>query len=124
MIDFFQEGGWGMWPILIVGLVLVGVAVRFAVDREPVRLRVIVALGVTLVVLAAHATWMDLGTVFWALGDGNRFPAEDVPQVLLQGLKESTRPGTLGLGLLAIALVIVAIGVYREGRRELRAARG
>lgn len=42
----------------------------------------------------------------------------------MEGLKESTRPGMLGLGLLAIGLTFLAIGVYRAGRRELAAARG
>ena len=45
-------------------------------------------------------------------------------RLLVAGLKESTRPALLGFGLLSLSLILVAIGVYRVGQRELRAARG
>jgi hypothetical protein len=34
---------------------------------------------------------------------------------------ESTRSATLGGALLSLALIMVSIGTYRSGRRELRA---
>ncbi len=43
---------------------------------------------------------------------------------LYEGLKESSRPGVLGLALLSIGLSFVAIGIYRAGKRELDAMRG
>ena len=41
-------------------------------------------------------------------------------RLLVAGLKESTRPALLGFGLLSLSLILVAIGVYRVGQRELR----
>jgi hypothetical protein len=41
----------------------------------------------------------------------------------MTGLMESTRPATLGGALLAIALILVAVGAYRSGQRELHALR-
>lgn len=41
----------------------------------------------------------------------------------MTGLMESTHPATLGGALLSLALVVVSIGAYRSGRRELHALR-
>ncbi len=122
MVEFFQEGGWGMYPVLIVGLVLLGSAAYFAIDRSAARLRFMGALSLALVVFSVQSLIVDMATVFWALSDGNRFAGADRVAILLEGLKESSRPMTLGLGLLGLALICVAIGVYRMDRRELQAA--
>jgi hypothetical protein len=65
----------------------------------------------------------DVATVLWAVSSEG-MSDEMRPRIILEGLKESTRPGVMGLLLLALALVLVSIGVYRVGLRELRAARG
>jgi hypothetical protein len=122
MVEFFMDGGWSMYPVLIVGLVLLGSAAYFAVDREPVRLRFVSVLSLALLAFSAQGLVVDVATVCWALSDEKRVPAALRVPVLLEGLKESTRPLTLGLGLLALALILVSIGVYRSGRREIQAA--
>ena len=50
-------------------------------------------------------------------------PAARYAYVLAEGLKESSRPGVMGLAFLGLGLILVTIGVYRVGRRELGAAR-
>lgn len=122
MVEFFREGGVGMFPVLIAGLVLLWSAGRYAADREPVRLRFIAVLSLALLTLTVQGVVMGVATVCWALSDGNRFPGQPRVPILLEGLKESSRPLTLGLGLLGLSLVLVSIGVYRAGRRELQAA--
>lgn len=120
MVGFFIEGGWGMVPVLVMGLLLLGAAVRYALDGEPIRLRFITALALTLAVTILHATWTCLAAVFGFLRTAA--PAEFSP-TLMTGLMESTRPATLGGALLVLALTAVAIGAYRAGRRELEALR-
>jgi hypothetical protein len=122
MIEFFQEGGFGMYPVLVFGLVLIGTAGRYAWDGEPMRLRVALALAVLLIVTVAHATWTDLAAVFDHISDPARTPEAELTRTLFVGLKESTRPGALGGALLSFALMLVCVGVYRGARRELRAA--
>ena len=121
MILFFIEGGWGMFPVLIVGLVLVWAAVRYAIDCEPTRLRFIGATGLALAVVMFHATWTALAAVFRFLQD---VPDAQFRETLMTGLMESTRPITLGGALLSLALIVVAVGAYRSGRRELAALTG
>lgn len=121
MVRFFVEGGWGMYPVLVLGLILVWSSARYSLDLEPVRLRFIIALSASLLVTMTHATWTCFAAVFQYL---HRSSSEPFAQTLMTGLMESTRPATLGGALLALASILVAVGAYRSSQRELRALRG
>ena len=118
MVNFFVEGGWGMYPVLVMGLLLVWAGFRYARDGEPIRLRFIGALSLALVVTMVHATWTCLAMVFRFL---ETVPDAEFRRTLMTGLMESTRPIFLGGALLSLALTLVAVGAYRCGERELRA---
>jgi len=121
MIRFFVEGGWGMYPVLLLGLMAVWASARYAIDIEPVRLRFIAAIALALLVTMVHATWTCIAAVFHYL---EQMPNEPFARTLMTGLMESTHPATLGGALLAIALILVAVGAYRSTQRELRALHG
>ena len=110
-----------MFPVLLVGLVVLYASIRYLVDGEPVRLRFILALVLAQLALVAQATLADVAAVMNHL---IHTKPEMRSVLLVAGLKESTRPALLGFGLLSLSLILVAIGVYRVGQRELRAARG
>jgi len=119
-MQFMMEGGFGMWPVLVFGLVgLVGAA-RYAWNPLRSRLPFVAAMAITLVSAAVHATWIGLGAVFHYLESPERAPDADVLRVLFAGLKEITRPGALGGVLLTLVLLVVAIGLHRAGLREER----
>jgi amino acid transporter len=120
MLQFFIEGGWGMYPVLVMGVILVVASLRYAMDTEPVRLRFIAAIALALVVTMVHATWTCFAAVFHYLEQAKD---ERWLRSLMTGLMESTRPATLGGALLAVSLILVAVGAYRSGQRELRALR-
>jgi hypothetical protein len=120
MVQFFVEGGWGMYPVLVMGLVLLWASARYAIDTEPARLRFIAVLALALCVTMVHATWTCFAAVFHYLIQS---ADQHFVRSLMTGLMESTRPAYLGGALLAIALVLVAVGEYRSGQRELRALR-
>jgi hypothetical protein len=121
MVRFFIEGGWGMYPVLVMGLILLWASVRYAIDTEPVRLRFIAAIALALLVTMIHATWTCFAAVFQYLQQSPQLP---LAQTLMTGLMESTRPATLGGALLTLALILVAVGAYRSTQRELRALSG
>jgi hypothetical protein len=123
MLEFFTDGGFVMYPILIVGSILLVSGVLYAIDCEPVRLRLITALSLVLFGFSLQGIFIDASVVFNAVAT-HKFPNDDRITVLLMGMKESTRPLIFGLALWSLALVCVAIGVYRSSQRELRAARG
>lgn len=118
MVDFFIEGGWAMWTILLFGGVLLGASTAFAIKPERRRLGFVAAMGLTTVLSALHATWIDMGAVFHALEDPKRVPDAELTRTLMSGLKECTRPGALGGALLTFAALLVAIGILRANRSE------
>jgi hypothetical protein len=112
--EFMREGGWGMWPVLLLGLVTVASATRYMIRPERYCLPFIAALWVTLAVAVAHSTLTDVAAVFHGLEDPVRFPDGQLARTLMTGLKESTRPGVLGGIFLTLAPLLVAGGIYRE----------
>jgi hypothetical protein len=122
--DAFREGGWGMYPVVVLGILLMVSAGRYAFDGEPVRLRFIAVLALSLMVFGIGGTGAAVAKVLWYLEDETRVPADQFLRILAEGPKEASRPCVTGLALLGFGLVLVAIGVYRVGRRELEAARG
>lgn len=122
MIDFFIEGGWSMWLILLVGGALVGASLRFAMKPHGAKKEFLKYLSFATIAASLHGMLMDVGMVFWYCTDSTRCPDAELTRTLLQGFKESTRPGTFGGGLLVIALVLMAIGSSRLARKEDPAA--
>jgi hypothetical protein len=112
--QFMREGGWGMWPILVLGLVALASATRYAIRPEAGCLRFIAALWLTLLVAVVHASVTDLAAVFRYFEDPARAPDAEIARTLLIGLKESTRPAALGGIFLTLVPLLTAAGIYRE----------
>lgn len=119
--EFMREGGWGMWPVLLLGLVALAGATRYAVRPEPPRLRFLALLWLTLLIAVVHATVTDLAAVFRYFEDPVRAPDAQMARTLLVGLKESSRPAALGGIFLTLVPLLAAVGVYREYGLEKRA---
>jgi hypothetical protein len=118
MIEFFKEGGWGMWPILVLGLVTLGASIRFASKPDARQVGFLGAMGLATFISIVHATWTDFGAVFNAVSDEKIVPEAQMTRILFEGLKECTRPGALGGALLVFASILFAVGVLRLGRVE------
>ena len=118
MLEFFKEGGWGMWPILILGLVTVGAAARFAFKPARDQIGFVGAMGLATLISIFHATWTDVGMVFGFIADHDPAPDTQLFRILAQGLKESTRPGAMGGSFLTFAAILLAVGVLRLGSSE------
>jgi hypothetical protein len=119
-VEFVREGGWGMWPILLLGFVTLASSIRYMARPERYCVPFIAALWVALLVAVVHATVMDLGAVFSFLKDPTRVPADQIARILLEGLKESTRPAGLGGIFLTLSPLLVAGGIYRTWASERR----
>jgi hypothetical protein len=109
----FEEGGWGMYPTLVLGLVTLVASARFAWMPHRTRLAFVIGMWASTLAQIAHSTLTDLAAVFRALANQ---PVPD-PRILLEGLKECTRPGILGGVFLVLALVLVSIGLQRTSTR-------
>ena len=113
-VEFMREGGWGMWPIMLLGVVTLASATRYAIRPERLCLRFIAILWVTLLTAVVHASVTDVAAVFHYLEDPVRAPDGQVARLLVTGLKESTRPAALGGIFLTLVPLLAAAGVYRE----------
>ncbi len=121
MIEFFRDGGFGMWPILFMGLATLVSAGLYAWKPDPRKLGFIVAVGIATLFSTIGATLTDVGSVCHAVANEERFAKEDRPLVFLQGMKESTRPGVFGTTILSVAALLVAAGMSRRAREEAAA---
>jgi hypothetical protein len=114
-VEFMREGGWGMWPVLLIGLVSLGVAIRYAARPERLHFRFAAALWLTLLVAVAHASLTDVAAVLGYFDDPGRAADSEIPRLIIRGLKESTRPAVLGGIFLTLVPLLAAVGIYREG---------
>ena len=119
-MQFMIEGGFGMWPVLVFGLVALGAATRYAWKPERPRLGFVVGMVLTVVSATIHATWTDVGAVFRYLESRDRASDADFWRIFMEGMKESTRPGALAGIFVTLALLAISVGLHRESRREAR----
>ncbi|HEY0712020.1 MAG TPA: hypothetical protein VGF45_05065 [Polyangia bacterium] len=113
-MQFMTEGGFAMWPILLVGLIGFCGGLRFAIAPEPRWLAFTLAMWVTLLTTVAHATLLDVGAVMTALQNEARYPDPILVRSLFAGLKEATRPAALGGTFLSVIALVVSVGVFRK----------
>ncbi len=117
MMRFMIEGGFGMWPILLFGLVLMYGAVRFAITPTARWLGFVAAMWVTVATAAVGAMITDFATVMRHLAK-TALPWEMLVKIMYTGLKESTRPGALACIFLTLAPLALAIGAFRWRQTE------
>ena len=112
--QFMRQGGSGMFPLLIFGLVCLGGGIWFAVrpGRRPLAFTGVMWLLVLTSML--HTMLINVSFVFRTMEDARRAPMEHLHRLLFAGLKESTRPGALGGIVLCLTLLAVAVGVFRR----------
>jgi hypothetical protein len=111
--EFMVEGGWGMWPVLLFGLVCLGAGVRFAVRPHRRWLAFAGAMWLTVLTAVTHAVVTNVTSVFRFLGGPPEALEGQATRVLFIGLKESLRPGVLGGLFLTLTALALAIGAFR-----------
>ena len=116
MGEWFRLGGWGMYPILLVGLISLGSAAYYAARGDARTRGMIDALSRSLVWFTATAVTTDLITVlFYVKGldtrDGGHL------KILYEGLGESLTPLVMGGAFLALIWALVAVGQRRSDQR-------
>ncbi len=111
MGDAFRSGGWGMYPTVIAGLVLVGAAISYAV-RPDARGRLGVRALAMLTFLVAC-----LGFVSGVIRSCTAAADPETGRFVIVGIGESLTNIGLGLVMLVAAGIATAIGTYRTEPR-------
>jgi hypothetical protein len=118
MLEIFRNGGFGMYPTALFGLLLLAVAARYAVRPESRWIPLQIALGiVTLSVGAASFVGGLIATTTHLEQTGDR--AGIIGAV---GFGESLNNVALALVLIALAAMATTVGVARNTREQARGA--
>ncbi|HEX4473568.1 MAG TPA: hypothetical protein VH142_00750 [Polyangiaceae bacterium] len=113
-MEMMREGGAGMWPAFVLGLVGLFVSGRFAAKPDPRGFAIAVGLWVTLGATVVLATWTDLAATFQWVQDPARTTDAQFARMVAEGLKESARPGIIGGIFLTLMPLLVTVGIYRQ----------
>jgi hypothetical protein len=117
MMDAFHEGGWGMYPTLVSGLLLLGAAIRFATGPNPRWIHLPVLAGLTFVTGVLGFVTGLIRTLQFAAG------RQDQAALVAQGTAESLHNVALALIFVVCAGITLVIALYRKpaSHRDLTA---
>ena len=111
LMDTWHDGGWGMIPTLVSGVVLLVVAARYAVS--PDSRRVPLLLGTGALTLFAGSLGFVSGVITTSRA---ALEVEKRPIILLVGFGESLVNVAFALCFLVLAALAVCVGAARIGR--------
>jgi hypothetical protein len=110
MLDAFRLGGWGMYPTLIAGIILMFSAIQYARHPDRGRLRVVRFLGV-LVILTSCLGFVT-GVIKTCTGVTPEL-GPDLGMTVVIGVGESLNNIGLGLVWLVMATIVATLGASR-----------
>jgi len=109
MMEHFREGGWGMFPTLGFGLLMLAVAVRYA--TRPERRYVPLLLGSGVVTLSSGALGFVTGLIATFRYIGHVGP--DRRYLAIIGIGESLENVAFALVFAVLASLIASVGAWR-----------
>ncbi len=112
--ESFHQGGWPMYPILLLGILLILAAGKYAAHPDTRQLQLVRCLG------AVTIGFGFLGTILGmihCLGAMAEVPLELVVKISMLGLGESLNNLSLALLLGIIAGLLTAVGALRDTER-------
>lgn len=105
MWSMFREGGWGMIPTLVLGLVMIAFAFRYATKPDPRLFAPLASLGIVTLLMGSLASVTGIMKSLAAFGGPVR--------IALCGVAESLNNLALALALLLVATLLVCVGAIR-----------
>jgi hypothetical protein len=118
MLEGFRLGGFGMFPTLLFGLLLLGAAVRYAVKPESRWVPLQISLGI--LTLTSGLAGFVSGVIVTTQHLGE-LPAERVGLIGAVGVGEALSNVALALVLMMFAALVTSIGAVRLTRARARA---
>lgn len=113
-MEFFQNGGFPMFVILVFGLLGAANAARYAWAPGPGRLPYLGALGGVIALAGFAGFAIDLMTVCTKVPANPEWAqSPDVGLILVQGFGESLSPVVFASGFLLAHGLLVALGLRR-----------
>ncbi len=120
-VDHFHEGGWGMFPTLVFGLLLLGVGVRYAVTPEKRFVPLLAGLGV--LTLSSGALGFVTGLIATCCAiETERLGAGQDARITIVGFGESLNNVAFALVFVALAAVCTSYSAWRISQIRTGAA--
>ncbi len=115
MYEHFRDGGWGMFPTLVFGVLLLAVAVKYAVTPEKRLVPLLTGLGVLTLATGALGFVTGLITTCGAIGSSGMEMAQG-SRITIAGFGESLNNVAFSLIFVVLAAICGCYGAYRLSR--------
>jgi hypothetical protein len=116
MREIFHVGGFGMYPTALFGLLLIGVAIRYAVKPEARFIPLQITLGLLTLLAGMLGFVTGLITSFSHMGGvTGEGSSKWIPLI---GAAESLHNVALALALVIVAVLAASVGAARLARGE------
>ncbi|MGH7327830.1 MAG: hypothetical protein ACREJX_05720, partial [Polyangiaceae bacterium] len=109
MLEGFHDGGWGMYPILVFGLVLLGAAIKYAVKPQRKMVPLLYGLGILTLASGGLGFVTDLITVSHAIQRVPEFTAR-AGLITIEGVGESLNAVAFSLIFVTLAALAACLG--------------
>jgi hypothetical protein len=116
--DFFREGGFGMWPTLVFGVLAFGLALKHAIHAHPESMPLLIGLGLATLMSGALGAVSGFMMTFQAI---QQVPQPQQGTIAMLGVSESLANLVLALVFCTLVPLLAGIGTWRE-RMRLAAA--
>jgi hypothetical protein len=113
--EHFRDGGWGMFPTLVFGLFLLGVAARYALAPRPRDVPLLISLAVLTFVSGGLGFVTGIMTTFHFVAEGG-LKGDAATAITLQGVSESLNDLGFALVLITLATMGAALGAWKLSR--------
>jgi hypothetical protein len=111
--NFFEAGGWGMYPTLVFGFLLLAASGLHALRRDPRYQRAALALGIVTAASGLLGTSTGFATTVHYAAD--KVAREEQLMTLAKGFEESIHNLVLALIIVVFAGLIAAGSALRRG---------
>ena len=119
MMDFMRAGGYAMWPILVLGIVTLGIAGSFSWAPTERKLGLIRPLSVSMVFMSLASTFAGFAMSAKNVQRVAEYPNNPkLPYLVMMGFGESITALILAFGILSVVWVLMAFGLRRQVRAE------
>jgi hypothetical protein len=122
-VEHFRDGGWGMFPTMWLGVVMLSVAVKYALAPSRRLLPLLMSLGVLTVATGILGFVSRLITTCGAVEQG-RFGVGQDTRVVIIGFGESLNDVAFALVFVVLAASCASYGAFRLTRQGKQSEQG